>query len=268
MIIRAVVEDTTDDVNIGAEHGLCLYIKTDRHNILFDTGKTGLFAENALKMGIDIKEIDICVISHGHYDHGGGLQTFLKENTKANIYINMNAFEAHISASGNYIGIDPMLRDEKRLIHTGDHFIIDEELKVFTGNDRQITFRPRTDGLKVMRYGKVLFDDFIDEQYLIINEPGHPKTMITGCSHKGIVNIIKWAGNENIKYVVGGFHFMKVPADAPEGKAYMCEAAEELSDKGITYYTCHCTGKEQYEYNRLHKPGEIKYISSGQEIAI
>ena len=92
--------------------------------------------------------------------------------------------------------------------------------------------------------------------------------MITGCSHKGIVNIMAWAHDQDIKYVVGGFHFMKVPVDEPDGRAYMCEAAESLSEGGVTYYTCHCTGMPQFEYMKRLMPGKLKYLHAGESVTI
>ena len=70
-----------------AQHGLSLYIKTKKHKILFDLGQDGTFIRNAQKLGVDIADVDIVIISHGHYDHGGSLADFLKHNSKAKIYI-------------------------------------------------------------------------------------------------------------------------------------------------------------------------------------
>ena len=76
MIIKTLVEDTTSKNNLRSEHGLSLYIETSGKKILFDSGTSGLFMENAIKMGIDISKIDYAIISHGHNDHGGGLERF------------------------------------------------------------------------------------------------------------------------------------------------------------------------------------------------
>ena len=95
MIVKVLAENTTSSEALGSEHGLSLYIETETHKILFDTGASGLFAENAEKMGVDLTRVDLAVISHGHYDHGGGLKTFLGINNRAKIYLHHMAFEPH-----------------------------------------------------------------------------------------------------------------------------------------------------------------------------
>ena len=92
MKISVLCENTSKQPNIASEHGLSLFIETEKHNILFDMGQTDLFAKNAREMNIDLKIVDIAILSHGHYDHGGGLKTFLSINDKAKVYINRDAF--------------------------------------------------------------------------------------------------------------------------------------------------------------------------------
>ena len=71
--ITALVENTSADPRLGAEHGLSLYIETGAHHILFDMGQTALYAANARALGVDLAGVDLAVLSHGHYDHGGGV---------------------------------------------------------------------------------------------------------------------------------------------------------------------------------------------------
>ena len=109
MIIKTLVEDTTSKNNLRSEHGLSLYIETSGKKILFDSGTSGLFMENAIKMGIDISKIDYAIISHGHNDHGGGLERFFEANSKAEVFIHESAFDKHYSLRNGsmvYIGLD------------------------------------------------------------------------------------------------------------------------------------------------------------------
>ena len=97
MTIKSVVENTSA-VGLPVEHGLSLYIQLENgRNILFDMGQRRLFAENAEQLGLSIADIDTAIVSHGHYDHGGGLRAFLEINDKAKVYIHKDAFQPHYS---------------------------------------------------------------------------------------------------------------------------------------------------------------------------
>ncbi len=79
--IRSLVDNETTSEEFECEHGLSIYVETSRYKILFDMGqKNGVFVRNAVKLGIDLSKIDFAVVSHGHYDHGGGLKNFLEIN--------------------------------------------------------------------------------------------------------------------------------------------------------------------------------------------
>ncbi|MBQ1381609.1 MAG: MBL fold metallo-hydrolase, partial [Ruminococcus sp.] len=109
MKLIVLTENTTADAAIGCEHGLSLYIETGGKRILFDMGQTALFAENAQKLCVDLARIDFAVLSHGHYDHGGGLQTFLTCNKTAPVFLSRYAFEPHYNGTEKYIGLDTAL---------------------------------------------------------------------------------------------------------------------------------------------------------------
>ena len=87
MKITALVENTRISKQYKSKHGLSLYIQTKNHNILFDMGPNNLFMDNALICGLDITEVDIVILSHGHIDHGGGINNLLEYNKKATVYV-------------------------------------------------------------------------------------------------------------------------------------------------------------------------------------
>ena len=111
MKITALVENTTKE-DLATEHGLSLYIETEKHTILFDSGQGELFAGNAEKLGKDLAGVDLMILSHGHYDHGGGLETFLKKNDRARVIMSSEAFGDYYNAKDKYIGLDKSLKDE------------------------------------------------------------------------------------------------------------------------------------------------------------
>ncbi|MBQ3048539.1 MAG: MBL fold metallo-hydrolase, partial [Oscillospiraceae bacterium] len=134
MKITVLAENVSAHENIGAEHGLSLYIETSEHKILFDMGQSSLFTENAEKLGVDLSDIDAAVLSHGHYDHGGGLGEFLELNRTAPVYLSRFAFEPHYNGTEKYIGLDTSLAKSDRLIFTDDSCKIGEGLTLFTCN--------------------------------------------------------------------------------------------------------------------------------------
>ncbi|MBQ6797382.1 MAG: MBL fold metallo-hydrolase, partial [Clostridia bacterium] len=156
MNITVLAENVSDIEGIEAQHGLSLYIESGGKKMLFDMGQDGLFAKNAQVLKKDISAVDIAVISHGHYDHGGGLAKFLEMNDKAPVYINSRAFEPHYNANNNYIGLDTDLQNSHRFIYTDDITVIDDELTLFPGKAIDIKEPLQASGLSVMTDGKLL----------------------------------------------------------------------------------------------------------------
>lgn len=253
-----VLAENTSCRGLPAEHGLSLYIETEKHNILFDTGQSGLFAENAERLGVDLKSVDIAVISHGHYDHGGGLDTFLKINDTAPVYLHKHAFEPHYNGTEKYIGLDTSLETNARLIIAEGTTEISDGLTLFDCNDKEKLTDLGSFGLNMIKNGKMQPDDFRHEHYLMIKEQGK-KVLISGCSHKGILNIADWFCPD---VLVGGFHFSKLPLDGT-----LTGYAKRLDSYPTVYYTCHCTGVEQFEHMKKSMKN-LHYISTGDTIEI
>ena len=82
MRIIALIENLAYKQDLIAEHGLSIYIETEDRKIIFDTGQSGLFLQNSEKLGVNIENIDSLVLSHGHYDHTGGLVPFSKKTAR------------------------------------------------------------------------------------------------------------------------------------------------------------------------------------------
>ena len=258
MKITSLLENTTARADMLVEHGLSLYIETESHRILFDMGQTDLFYENAITLGIDLATVDIAILSHGHYDHGGGLRKFLEINSHAPVYIHKDAFLPHYNGTEKYIGLDPALQDHPQIVFTNDEYRISDALTLFSCNNRVKGHPTIPSGLTEKAGGVFLPDDFRHEQYLRMEENGK-QVLISGCSHKGILDITEWFKPD---VLIGGFHYSKLPLDEA-----LAEAAKSLAAHLTVFFTCHCTGCAQYEFMRQYIPS-LHYLSCGQTISV
>jgi len=273
MIIKTLVENTALSKNFGSEHGLSLYIEANSRKILFDVGASELFLENAKKLNVDICEVDYLIISHGHYDHGGGLRAFLRENTKAEIFLHRLAFEKYYALRSNdepeYIGLDEELKQNRRIVLTSDRFFIYKGIQVFSNITRKEPLPKSNDSLLMKHDGKIVQDTFAHEQNLIIEEAG--KTLlVTGCAHNGIVNILEYFHDLKRRmpnYVIGGFH-LSSRSGGNEVHEMIDRIGKYLVDTKAKFYTCHCTGLEPYKRLKIIMGDSIDYLSAGSEIHI
>ena len=258
MKITSLLENTTHRADIQTEHGLSLYIETETHNILFDMGQTDLFAQNAKNLGISLAEADIAILSHGHYDHGGGLSAFLSENDTAPVYVHRDAFLPHYNGTQKYIGLDSSLSDHARLIYTDGETRIADGITLYSCNDRARLRDFGACGLCERVGDTFIDDDFRHEQYLLIEEQGR-RVLISGCSHKGILDIVTWFSPD---VLVGGFHVSKMPLDDT-----LADAARFLCGYPTVFYTCHCTGEAQYRFMKDYLP-RLHYLACGDCITL
>lgn len=274
MVIKTLVENNTLSEEYSCEHGLSLYIEVQGYKILFDVGATGLFLENAKKLGISIEEIDLLVISHGHYDHGGGLKKFLEVNKKAKIYLHPLAFEKHYSLRSNnkmeFIGIDQEIKDNNQIVFTSQEFIINERFQIFSKIDKKEGGQALNNSLYMDVNGEKVKDSFEHEQNLIIEEEGK-SILLTGCAHNGIINIVehfyKLKGYMP-DYIIGGFHLSSRSAKSTVDNNKIEDIAKYLLNTKAKCYTCHCTGIEAYEKLKDIMKDSIDYIKTSSEIII
>jgi 7,8-dihydropterin-6-yl-methyl-4-(beta-D-ribofuranosyl)aminobenzene 5'-phosphate synthase len=265
MKITTLIENNTNysRPELNAEHGVSFYIEYHGHTMMSDVSQSEKFAENASRLGIDLKLVEALAISHHHYDHGGGLPRFFKENDRAKVYLRESPDVDYIlekdDGSVRYIGLD---RDLLKT-HSDRIVYIGKNTEVFPGfhllTDILEDFpKPAGDRwLKAQCGDRIMMDTFKHEIVTVLeNERG--LVILTGCGHNGVLNMIAAARralpDKPILAVVGGFHMLK------EEKSTVRKVGEELLAMEIpAIYTGHCTGKdavivlEDVLGNRLHR---------------
>jgi len=263
MLIRVLMENNALNDQFIAEHGLSLYIEANGKKILFDAGQTDAFAQNAANLGVDLSQVDLCVLSHGHYDHSGGLLHFLAINDHAPVYMHRRAIEPHYNGTVKYIGIDEKLTDHPRVIYTDDESDLGYGMRLCTCNALACGCPASARGMTVKCGGVFVQDTFDHEQYLTIEENGK-RIVISGCSHKGILDIVKWLKPD---VLIGGFHFVKLDP-LGEDRAFLESAAEELLAHACVYYTGHCTGEAAFVFLKERMGGKLQAMPAGTEIIL
>lgn len=247
-IIKVVtlIEDTkiNESKDIFAEHGLSLYIERNGQRILFDTGPSSQFIRNSEKLGVDIKKIDLAIISHAHMDHLGGLPFFLWTNKKATVYLSKNALKNQ-AFRALYSKMDEGSFNRIRFV---DSFTeIAQDIFILTEVEERHPIRDR-----------------VDHEIILMIKNNNKLIIFSGCSHNEILNIIgtvtRTFPNVYIKAVIGGFHL------AGEDKDFV----EQIGKEMIKYpfekiYPCHCTGVENYRILKTILGMRIEYISTGSK---
>jgi 7,8-dihydropterin-6-yl-methyl-4-(beta-D-ribofuranosyl)aminobenzene 5'-phosphate synthase len=208
-----------------AEHGFSMLIhvlyKRKTVKILFDTGVSANgVIENAMRMGLDLSEVECVVLSHGHYDHFGGLVSALKTINKANLPIIVHEDMLKTRGTANTEGTIrtyPRFPAKEQLgsaqlINTKQPYLIGDGMILVTGEiPRETSFEKGFLQHKTLIDGIWQEDPLIlDDRAVVFNVKGKGLVVISGCAHAGIINTISYAqrisGISNTHAVMGGFH--------------------------------------------------------------
>ncbi len=254
MKIHILMENTTLKEELVAEHGLSILIEHDNYRILLDAGKTEAFMDNALLMGLNLSDVEYAVLSHGHYDHSGGLGAWHRANPNRKIYAMRGYDGEYYSASRgelHEIGVpkEVLTQCSGSVVQVDGMKQLDKNVYMLGHSHGRLTDIGERAKLYVKRNGELEPDDFAHEGSLVIRTD-RGLAVFNSCSHAGICNILDDVEDafpgEKVYAFVGGLHMMSF-AKGVEGCIYSKEEvaamAERVKASGVrAIYTGHCTG--------------------------
>jgi 7,8-dihydropterin-6-yl-methyl-4-(beta-D-ribofuranosyl)aminobenzene 5'-phosphate synthase len=219
--ITTLIENTVAQggKKLIGEHGLSFYIETESNKILFDTGQNLAISNNAKVLGIDLSLIDTVILSHGHYDHSGGLKSLLECNRHFTLYAHPDVFDQKVKGADDnfkYIGIplEKNFLEEKGVeIKLGRNPAQVASGIMTTG---EIPLENDFEGLESVFYIKkenaVIADTLADDLALIL-DTDKGLTVLLGCSHRGVINtlshVVRLTAKKRINAILGGLHLGK-----------------------------------------------------------
>ncbi len=246
MKVHVLVEDKVRRRGFIAEHGLSLFIEDNQFSILFDVGATDIFIHNAKQKELNLDHLDYVIISHGHYDHGNGLD-FLIPALKTKILIQEVGLDSkYAKEQENYreIGLsnksELIKRLDSNIIKLNGDYQINEKVRILNSLSSKNDFERVAPEFYVSKNRHIVKDLFTDEQILVINS-NKGLIVFSGCSHLGIVNWLDRVQqnypNVPIYALFAGMHLEKA------SEMQLNKTIEKLSQANISHiYPIHCTG--------------------------
>ncbi len=265
-----ILRDNRAPDGLLAGHGLALAVRTAETAFLLDTGDSPETWINVDRMGVDISGMQCLVLSHGHYDHTGGIAELLRRVGQMRILAHPQVFEPRwaIDPGGpRFIG-QPNTQAEIEAMGAQVELSADPQDigpgVTTTGEVGRTAWpMPVQTRLQVERDGQSVPDDFIDDMSVVVSLQ-KASVILTGCAHAGLVNIVERSqeiASRPVRAIIGGTHLMH------STEAEVTELAAELTARGITQMApLHCTGETGKKFLSTHFTGKTVLAGTGDTI--
>ncbi len=266
--ITVLIDNCVNIFKLKAEHGLSILIEKEEDKVLFDCGQSGQLVENARFLNADLENLDAIVLSHGHYDHCGGLLEVAKQNPGVKIYGHPGIFEKKfVRQKGNlkYSGME----NREKYEQAGLNFLLSSEsIEVSRGIHatgevtRMTDFEYVEPGFIKDDNGDYIKDEILDDQAILI-EHKQGNILLMGCTHSGAVNTLKKAidlsGRDEFLLLAGGMHLFK------RDDFYVQKTLEEMKKYRIgKIVPMHCSGINHYSQFKHYFGTRFEYGNTGK----
>lgn len=256
LTVTQLVENTAGEPGLLAEHGVSFHIEADGNHLLFDTGQGLALRHNAQQLSIPMASVEQLILSHGHYDHSGGLMEALKLTGPVDLYFHPEVFNAKYNRNGRDIGAP--IADLKQIGSRVNKTILTQEPTEILSGIHVTGEIPRknpiedTGGPFYRDAGRTEPDELPDDQALYL-EVKEGLIVLLGCGHSGVVNTLEYvqklSGGKPVYAVIGGMHLLRA---SPERLAF---TGDKLKQVQIQYLAPnHCTSLEAVCYFKNRFP--------------
>lgn len=272
--ITTLIENSQGEhLGLETEHGISFLVEKDGHKVLFDTGQSGAFIGNAGKLGLTLDHIDFVAVSHGHYDHSGGIRKLVEMRNNFTLITGRGFFGGKYATDGifcDYIGndFDRDFLEEKGIFHRVAEKAIEEILPgiyVLTAFPRLHKDEIINRRFAVETNDGMAPDDFADE-ILIAVETGRGFIILLGCSHPGLKNMLDAASSllrGPLYAVMGGTHLVEATEDSlTDSIRYLKNSAIDII--GLS----HCTGPVALQKIKNSGAGHFKSMATGRALIV
>lgn len=255
--ITTLIENNPgEDPALKNEHGLSFFIEKDDLKILFDTGQSSAFIDNAAHLHVDLSALDFVVLSHGHYDHSGGFSSLVKITTDFKLLLGQGFFAEKYGKKDTayaYLGnnFDQDFLDDHTIAYqfTAGHLTeLAPGIYVITGFPQVHRDEVLNKHFMVKRED-ALYPDSFDDEIMLAIDTAEGLLVLLGCSHPGMKNMLDYAVqllNRPLYGVLGGTHLVQVSEKTLDlSLAYLHQQSVRMV--GV----CHCTGQLAIDSLRL-----------------